>query len=105
MNKNTVFKFSEEDIIKNLKKIDGWFLKEDLTSISKTFIFKDFKVAFSWMTSISIEAEKLNHHPEWSNVYNKVEVNLYDNNGVFEHLTLHVYNMIDLSNNNNNYTC
>ena len=76
MNKNTVLKFSEEDIIKNLKKIDGWFLKEDLTSISKTFIFKDFKVAFSWMTSISIEAEKLNHHPEWANVYNKIEIKL-----------------------------
>ena len=76
MNKNTVFKFSEEDIIKNLKKIDGWTVKDDLLSIFKTYIFKNFKEAFSWMTSVSIEAERLDHHPEWSNVYNKVAVNL-----------------------------
>ena len=76
MNKNTVFKFSEEDIIKNLKKIDGWTVKDDLLSIFKTYIFKNFKEAFSWMTSVSIEAESLDHHPEWNNAYNKVEVNL-----------------------------
>ena len=76
MTKNTVFKFSEEDIIKNLKKIDGWTVKDDLLSIFKTYIFKNFKEAFSWMTSVSIEAERLDHHPEWSNVYNKVTVNL-----------------------------
>ena len=76
MTKNTVFKFSEEDIIKNLKKIDGWTVKDDLLSIFKTYIFKNFKEAFSWMTSVSIEAERLDHHPEWSNVYNKVAVNL-----------------------------
>ena len=76
MNTNTVFKFSEEDIIKNLKKIDGWTVKDDLLSIFKTYIFKNFKEAFSWMTSVSIEAERLDHHPEWSNVYNKVAVNL-----------------------------
>jgi len=76
MNTNTVMKFSEEDIIKNLKKIDGWTVKDDLLSIYKTYIFKDFKDAFTWMTSISIESERLNHHPEWKNIYNKVVVNL-----------------------------
>lgn len=76
MDNNSVYKFSEEEIIKNKKKLDGWAVKEDLSSIYKTFNFKNFKEAFSWMTIISMEAERLDHHPEWSNVYNRVEVNL-----------------------------
>jgi 4a-hydroxytetrahydrobiopterin dehydratase len=76
MSKKTILKFLKEDITKNIKKIDGWTVKDDLSSIYKIFIFKGFKEAFSWMTLVSIEAEKLNHHPNWSNIYNKVEVNL-----------------------------
>ena len=71
-----ISKLTEKEINKNLKLINGWFLKDDYLSISKTFIFKDFREAFSWMTNVSVEAETLNHHPEWSNVYNKVDVNL-----------------------------
>lgn len=44
--------------------------------LSKTFKFKSFIRAFGWMSQIAIWAEKLNHHPEWYNVYNKVDVKL-----------------------------
>ena len=76
MEKNIVKKLTKKEINKHLQLINGWFLKDDYLSISKTFIFKDFREAFSWMTNVSVEAETLNHHPEWSNVYNKVDVNL-----------------------------
>lgn len=44
--------------------------------LTKTFEFKDFKQAFSFMTAVAFEAESLNHHPNWSNVYNKVTIEL-----------------------------
>ena len=47
--------------------------KED-NQLKATFKFKDFVTAFSFMTAIAIHAEKQNHHPNWSNVYNKVEI-------------------------------
>ena len=50
--------------------------KEENNSLSKEFIFKDFVSAFAWMTQVAIWAEKMNHHPEWSNVWNKVSVKL-----------------------------
>ncbi|NMH61187.1 4a-hydroxytetrahydrobiopterin dehydratase [Alteromonas ponticola] len=53
---------------------EQWQLEED--KITKTFKFKSFIRAFGWMSQIAIWAEKLNHHPEWFNVYNKVEVTL-----------------------------
>ena len=54
----------------------GWTLVEGREAVKKTFTFKDFSEAFGWMTRAAIEAEKLNHHPEWFNVYSKVEVTL-----------------------------
>lgn len=50
--------------------------EETESHLSKTFTFKNFIEAFSWMTAVAIEAEKLNHHPEWQNVYNSVVVKL-----------------------------
>ena len=50
--------------------------KEENNKLSKTFSFKTFGEAMAWMVKASYEIEKLNHHPEWSNVYNKVHVNL-----------------------------
>jgi 4a-hydroxytetrahydrobiopterin dehydratase len=46
------------------------------TQADKTFVFKNFVEAFGWMTSVAIVAEKLNHHPEWFNVYKTVKVTL-----------------------------
>ena len=62
----------------------GWVLDADRDAIKKTFKFKDFTDAIGWMTRVAIWAEKWNHHPEWFNVYNKVEVTLttHDVNGL-----------------------
>lgn len=62
----------------NLKSLNenGWTLKNDRDAISKTFMFKNFNQAFGFMTRVAMQAEKLDHHPEWFNVYNKVEVTL-----------------------------
>jgi 4a-hydroxytetrahydrobiopterin dehydratase len=54
----------------------GWAHDPGRDAISKTFVFGNFIEAFGWMTRMAIHAEKLNHHPEWSNVYKTVEVTL-----------------------------
>ena len=54
----------------------GWQLAGDGKSIAKTFRFRGFRDAMAWMARAAFEAEHLNHHPEWSNVYNRVEVRL-----------------------------
>ena len=64
----------------------GWTVVEGRDAIRKSFPFGSFVEAFGWMTQVAIWAEKLNHHPEWSNVYNKVEVTLtsHDAGGLTE---------------------
>ena len=57
-----------------LAALSGWAFARD--GIEKTFTFKDFVEAFGFMAKVAILAEKANHHPEWSNVYNRVEVRL-----------------------------
>mgnify|MGYP005688818021 FL=1 len=54
----------------------GWSYLSDRDALTKTFIFVNFIEAFGWMCKAAIESEKLNHHPEWSNVYKTVEVTL-----------------------------
>lgn len=54
----------------------GWKQGEGRDAIHKSYKFKNFVDAFGWMTRAALWAEKLNHHPEWSNVYNRVEVTL-----------------------------
>lgn len=54
----------------------GWAAMTKRDAIRKTFTFADFPTAIGWMTSVAIIAEKMNHHPEWANVYNRVEVTL-----------------------------
>jgi len=63
---------------------NGWSMVDGRDAIQKTFVFKNFVRAFGWMTEIAIWAEKLNHHPEWSNVYKTVQVTLtsHDVNGL-----------------------
>ena len=53
---------------------NNWDLIENNTKVKKIFKFKTFKEAFSWMTEIALSAEKLDHHPDWTNIYNKVTV-------------------------------
>ena len=57
-------------------KASGWAEVEGRDAIAKTFVFKDFVQAFGWMAQAALVAEKMNHHPEWSNVYKTVEVTL-----------------------------
>ena len=61
------------DLIKKFEEIEGWEKVSDgRDAYTKLFKFSDFKQAFSFMTSIAMKAEQINHHPEWENVYNKV---------------------------------
>ena len=66
--------YSEEEVKPRLVFLDGWTFKDD--GIEKSYEFRDFVAAFSFMTRVAIEAEKMNHHPEWSNVYNTVKIRL-----------------------------
>ncbi|XP_067938085.1 pterin-4-alpha-carbinolamine dehydratase-like [Watersipora subatra] len=54
----------------------GWSMVENRDAIYKEFIFKDFNEAFGFMTRVALKADKDNHHPEWFNVYNKVQITL-----------------------------
>ncbi len=70
-----------------LAKLLGWAAKPgDRDAIEKTFKFADFKTAFGFMSSCALKAEQMDHHPEWFNVYNRVEVTLttHDADGVTE---------------------
>jgi 4a-hydroxytetrahydrobiopterin dehydratase len=64
----------------------GWSLVEGRDALAKSFKFRSFVEAFGWMTKVALVAEKLNHHPEWSNVYGRVEVVLttHDSGGLSE---------------------
>ncbi len=54
----------------------GWTLVSDRDALTKTFQFADFNAAFGFMSRCALKAEQLNHHPEWFNVWNRVEVTL-----------------------------
>ena len=62
---------SEEQI---RKELSSWTIQNG--KLHKEFVFGDFVEAFSFMTKVALHAEKMNHHPEWFNVYNKVKVDL-----------------------------
>lgn len=59
-----------------LATLNGWRELDDRDAIQKTFQFTNFTEAFGFMTQIALKAEKMDHHPEWFNVYNRVEVTL-----------------------------
>ena len=69
-----------------LAKLSGWSEAPGRDAISKKFVFKDFNAAFGFMTRAALIAEKMDHHPEWFNVYKTVEVTLstHDAGGVTE---------------------
>jgi 4a-hydroxytetrahydrobiopterin dehydratase len=80
----TIPKLAGEARRKALAQLDGWREENGRDAIAKTFLFKDFNEAFGFMTRIALFAEKADHHPEWSNVYKKVDVVLstHDAGGV-----------------------
>jgi len=69
-----------------LAKLEGWSEVEGRDAITRKFVFKNFNAAFGFMTRAALTAEKLDHHPEWFNVYKTVEVTLstHDAGGVTE---------------------
>ncbi len=79
-------KLDASAIKEHLQDMEGWVLAEDGLSIWKAFRFKSFVEAFGFMTESALAAEKLGHHPEWFNVYNKVDVTLttHDAKGLTE---------------------
>ena len=57
-----------------LSSLAGWTLDPERDAIVRSFSFKDFGEAFAFMTRVALEAEKADHHPEWSNVWNRVDI-------------------------------
>lgn len=75
---------SEVEIDLALQSLEGWDYDEDNKSFMKNFLFKDFSEAMGFMNAVAMLADQMDHHPEWFNVYNKVNVALttHDVSGV-----------------------
>ncbi len=69
-----MMRLSSEQISEELKNLPGWSIKEE--KLHRDFEFEDFNQAFGFMTRAAMHIEKMNHHPEWFNVYNKLTVDL-----------------------------
>tara|TARA_B100001167_G_scaffold152231_1_gene99624 strand:+ start:44 stop:319 length:276 start_codon:yes stop_codon:yes gene_type:complete len=67
-------RLSETEITEELKKLEGWDINDN--KLHKEFQFDSFNQAFGFMTRAAMEIEKMNHHPEWFNVYNRITVDL-----------------------------
>jgi len=79
-------KLTEDALKTALAKLPGWSEVKDRDAITRTFVFRDFNEAFGFMTRAALIAEKLDHHPEWFNVYKTVTVTLstHDAGGLTE---------------------
>ena len=71
-----VRRLSDAERAAALQGLPGWALRTDGLAISRHFTFADFSAAFGFMARVALTAEKLDHHPEWSNVWNRVEITL-----------------------------
>ena len=71
-----VKKLTADELPKLLAELKHWQPSADSSSILRSFKFADFNEAFGFMTRVAIKAQEMDHHPEWSNVYNKVEITL-----------------------------
>jgi len=65
---------NEEERAEALDELDEWDFDEARDAITRTFTFADFSEAFAFMTRVALLAEKADHHPEWSNVWNRVDI-------------------------------
>lgn len=83
----TYEKLDPAAIAEALKELDQWILRDDGAALTRSFKFRSFVEAFGFMTQSALAAEKLNHHPEWFNVYSRVDVTLttHDENGLTQH--------------------
>ncbi len=71
-----VERLKENEIFSAVSHLNGWKLTENNSGIEKEWLFKDFSQAFAFMTRVALLAEKLDHHPEWFNVYNRLSIRL-----------------------------
>lgn len=71
-----IARLTETELTDALAGLPGWTLREDGLAIGRSFKFADFSEAFAFMTRVALLAEKADHHPEWSNVYNRVQITL-----------------------------
>ncbi len=69
-----MIRLSSEKISEELKNLPGWSIKDE--KLHRDFEFESFNQAFGFMTRAAMEIEKMNHHPEWFNVYNRLTVDL-----------------------------
>jgi 4a-hydroxytetrahydrobiopterin dehydratase len=81
---NKMKKLNEQEISERLENLEGWTFSEN--ALHTSFEFENFKEAFTLMTRIAFEAEAQEHHPDWKNVYNQLEISLstHDAGGVTE---------------------
>lgn len=77
-------KLDEAEIAERLKTLSAWTRRDD--KLHREFVFEDFVAAFGFMTRVALLAERMDHHPDWSNVYNRVTValNTHDVSGLSE---------------------
>ena len=81
---NAVQKLNSQQLKETLNSLEQWSLRTDGKAIVRHFKFKNFSEAWAFMSQVALLAEKTNHHPEWSNVYNQVSITLstHDAGGV-----------------------
>ncbi len=77
-------RLSRDEITAALAELPGWSVAPSREALTKTFVFRNFNEAFGWMTRMALIAEKMDHHPEWFNIYKTVDVTLstHDSGGV-----------------------
>lgn len=71
-----VERLTAEERDKALAGLDGWQAADGASAITRSFRFADFREAFGFMARVALAAEKMDHHPDWTNVYNRVTVTL-----------------------------
>ena len=97
----SVAKLTEQERATWLESLEGWDKAEGKDAIEKTYTFDDFVGAWGFMTQVAMLAEKADHHPEWFNVYNRVEITLTthdadrENGGALSHRDVHLAKAID----------
>ncbi len=69
-------KLTDDEIKNALDKLSRWSICENKNAIECSLKFNDFNEAFSFMAAVALKAEQMNHHPEWFNVYNRVDITL-----------------------------
>ena len=93
---SSIQKLGLQKVKEALHSLQGWTLREDGKALVRHFKFTDFSEAWGFMSRVALLAEKMNHHPEWSNVYNQVSITLstHDAGGV-SHLDIQLARLIN----------